>query len=88
MLVTSPSLQSPSTGKIVTTGIVAGIIVDLFLILSHAAPFPGIYQFIASGLVGTAAFTSSGYIYLGLLLHLAISVIWAYIYVWIFQRYL
>ncbi len=73
-------------GRIIGAGIVGGIIVDLFLILVHAAPFPGVYMFIASGLVGKVAFTSSGYIALGILLHLLISIVWAAIYVVVFQR--
>ncbi len=75
-------------GRIIGAGIVGGIIVDLFLILVHAAPFPGVYMFIASGLVGPVAFSSSGYIALGILLHLIISIVWAAIYVVVFQRLL
>ena len=73
-------------GRIIGAGIVGGIIVDLFLIIVHAAPFPGVYMFIASGLVGPAAFTSSWYIALGVVLHLLISIVWAAIYVFVFQQ--
>jgi hypothetical protein len=35
-------------GRAIVAGIIGGILIDLFLIVVHAAPFPGIYQFIAS----------------------------------------
>ena len=73
-------------GRIIGAGIVGGIIVDLFLILAQVMPFPGMYMFIASGLVGPAAFTSSWYIALGIALHLIISIVWAAIYVFVFQQ--
>ncbi len=73
-------------GRIIGAGIVGGIIVDLFLILAHVAPFPGVYVYIASGLVGSAASATPGYIALGMLLHLIISIVWAAIYVVVFQR--
>ena len=78
--------RSPGVGRIIGAGIIGGIIVDLFLILTRSAPFPGIYMFIASGLVGPAAFTSSWYIALGIALHLIISIVWAAIYAGIFLR--
>lgn len=74
--------------KIVSAGIIAGILVDLFLFLTHSASFPAIYQYIAFGLIGSIAYSSATYTALGVLIHLLISVIWAYIYVWVFQRFL
>jgi len=78
--------RTPGVGRIIGAGITGGIIVDLFLILTRSAPFPGIYMFIASGLVGPAAFASSWYIALGIALHLIISIVWAAIYAAIFLR--
>jgi hypothetical protein len=63
--------------RAITAGFLGGIIVDLFLIIVRAAPFPGVYQFIASTLVGPVAFTSSSYIALGLLMHFLISIAFA-----------
>jgi hypothetical protein len=57
-----------------------GILVDLFPILAHAAPFPAIYQFIASAMVGKVAFTSASYIWLGLAMHFTVSIGWALLY--------
>ncbi len=73
------SVQSARTGpnlaaQAVTAGILGGVLVDLFLIAVRAAPFPGIYQYIASGIVGEAAYASSSYIALGVVIHLAISI--------------
>ena len=78
--------RPPGVGRIIGAGITGGIVVDLFLILSRNAPFPGIYMFIASGLVGPAAFSSPAYIALGILLHLVISIVWAAIYAVVFLR--
>ena len=80
--------RPPGVGRIIGAGITGGIIVDLFLILTRNAPFPGIYMFIASGLVGPAAFSSPGYIALGIVLHLIISIVWAAIYAALFLRFL
>jgi len=73
-------------GRIIAAGIIGGIIVDLFLVLTRNAPFPGVYMFISSGLVGAVAFSSPWYIALGILLHLLISIVWAAIYATIFLR--
>lgn len=67
-------------GKAVVAGIIGGILIDAFLILTHMASFPGIYQFVASGVVGSVAFSSPNYIWLGVVLHLVISIVWALIY--------
>ncbi|MHB8140036.1 MAG: hypothetical protein ACYDHD_02060 [Vulcanimicrobiaceae bacterium] len=83
---TQPSVSARPTGVVgpaVAAGILAGILIDAFIISIKMAPFPGVYQFIASGLVGKVAFSSSAYIWLGLLLHFVISVVWALLYVFI-----
>ena len=72
-----------AVGHAIMAGILGAILVDLFLVLSHQAPFPGIYQFVASGLVGQAAFTSSSYIFLGVVMHFAISIVWALLYAFV-----
>ncbi len=72
-----------AVGHAIAAGLLGAVLVDLFLILSHQAPFPGIYQFVASGLVGQAAFTSSSYIVLGVILHLVISIVWALLYAFV-----
>jgi hypothetical protein len=69
--------------RAVVAGIIGGLLIDLFLIVFRFAPFPGVYQFIASGLVGKVAFTSSSYIFLGLLIHFGISIAWAEIYAYV-----
>ncbi len=72
--------------RILLAGVVGGVVVDAFLIAIHAAPFPGIYQFIASTVVGPAAYTSSSYIALGLLMHFAISIVFAAAYAFAAER--
>jgi hypothetical protein len=72
--------------RAVTAGLLGGVVVDLFLILVRAVPFPGVYQFIASNLVGPVAFTSSSYIALGLVMHFLISIAFALAYSFVAER--
>lgn len=74
------SRASRLAGRAVVAGIIGGILVDLFLIVVHAAPFPMIYQFVASTVVGKVALTSASYIWLGVAIHFAVSIAWALIY--------
>lgn len=76
---TEPYLHA-SAGQAIVAGIIGGILIDLFLIVTRTAPFPGIYQFVASSLVGKVAFTSSSYIWLGVAMHFVVSIGWALIY--------
>ncbi|MGZ3496386.1 MAG: hypothetical protein ACXWNK_03795 [Vulcanimicrobiaceae bacterium] len=71
---------SQLAARALVAGIIGGVLIDLFLIVFRFAPFPGIWQFVASGLVGKIAFTSGSYIVLGLFLHFLISIVWAEIY--------
>ena|SRR5450631_819787 len=72
--------------RAVTAGLLGGVIVDLFLILARVAPFPGVYQFIASTLVGPVAFTSGSYIALGVVMHFLISISFALAYAFVAER--
>jgi hypothetical protein len=72
--------------RAVTAGFIGGVVVDLFLILTRISPFPGLYQFIASTLVGPVAFTSSAYIALGLVMHFLISIAFALAYSFVADR--
>lgn len=76
----APSARTSPLVKGIVAGLIGGILIDLFLIVARFAPFPGIWQFVASGLVGKVAFTSSAYIALGLLMHFTISIVWATLY--------
>ena len=73
--------------RAVTAGFLGGITVDLFLIIVRAVPFPGVYQFIASTLVGPVAFTSSSYIALGLVMHFLISIAFALGFAFVASRF-
>lgn len=70
-------------GRAVIAGIIGGILIDLFLILAKQVPFPGVYQFIASGIVGKDAFASDSYIWLGVAIHFLISIVSAVAYAYI-----
>jgi hypothetical protein len=68
--------------RAVAAGVLGGILIDVFLVVL-GSPFPGLYQFVASGLIGKAAFSSTAYIGLGLIIHFAISIVWAILYAYV-----
>ncbi len=70
----------------IVAGLVAGVAIDLFLFVTGVAKAPGVYQFIASTLVGKAAFAAPAYIWLGLAMHFAISIAWGALYAVLAQR--
>src|ERR1700680_702340 len=70
----------------IVAGLIAGTTVELFLFATHAAVWPGTYQWIASGLIGKVAFTSASYVWLGLSLHALVSLGWGLIYAALAQR--
>lgn len=72
-------------GRAVVAGIIGGILIDLFLFFMHA-PFPGVYQYIASVLVGKAAFSSTAYIWLGVVIHFGVAIGWAILYAYVANR--
>jgi len=75
--------QGALAARAAIAGLVGGIIIDLFLFGTKSAPFPGAYQFIASGLFGKAAFESRWYIAAGVALHLSISIVAALAYAYL-----
>ena len=78
-------MSSSLVKRAIVAGIIGGIIVDLFLIIVGHQKIPGLYQFIASTLVGPVAFTSPSYALLGLLMHFVISIAWAVLYAYVYQ---
>lgn len=70
----------------VVAGIVGGITVDAFLLAAGAGKFPTVYQYIASALVGKAAYASGSYVWLGLVMHFLISIAWGVAYAALCQR--
>jgi hypothetical protein len=69
-----------NVGAGVAGGILGGIFIDAFLTLANQTPIVAIWQFIASTLVGPAAFTSPSYAVLGFAMHFAISIVWGVIF--------
>lgn len=74
MLHPSPGLWIRSS---LIAGLAAAVVVEAYLMVVGMAPWPGTYQYIASGAVGQAAYLSPAYAWLGVVLHLAISSGWA-----------
>lgn len=71
-------------------GIVAGITIELYLILTAALPSHAnvlaIWQWIASAAIGDIAFSSVAFAWLGLLVHFIVSIGWAGGYAYLAQQ--
>lgn len=61
-------------------GILGGILIDAFLAVANQTSPIGIWQFVASALVGPVAFTSPWYAALGFVMHFLISSAWGLAY--------
>jgi hypothetical protein len=66
----------------IVAGVIGGTLIDTFLVFANHATYVQIWQFVASGIVGGAAFASPNYAILGFAMHFAISIVWASIYAW------
>ena len=76
----SPDRASIAIGAGISAGILGGILIDAFLALAnHVSPI-GIWQFVASAVVGPTAFTSPWFAVLGFVMHFGISIAWGIIY--------
>jgi len=81
-MTTAPAL---SWNRVLTQALVAGItgavLIDAYLWLTTLLPahqsIIGLWQFVASAAIGKVAFTSSSYAWLGLLIHIIVSIAWA-----------
>ncbi len=62
-------------------GVLGGALIDAFLSIANHTPVIQIWQFVASALVGPAAFSASGFAALGFAMHFAISIGWALLFV-------
>ena len=80
--IAKPSLLVPAA----IGGILGGVLIDLYLITIGHQPVPGLWQFVASTVVGPTAFTSTSWVALGLLLHFATSIVWAILYVLVWRN--
>lgn len=76
MTTTGSDKTATIIGSGVVGGILGGIFIDAFLAIATHAPILGIWQFVASALVGPAAFSSPAYAALGFAMHFAISIVW------------
>lgn len=78
------TVQTLDWNKIITRGLVAGIIggilIDAFLyvatMMPQHAPITMIWQFVASAAIGKSAFANPNSAWLGLLMHFVISIAW------------
>ncbi|HEY7981611.1 MAG TPA: hypothetical protein VID19_08990 [Candidatus Eremiobacteraceae bacterium] len=66
----------------IVAGTIAGALIDSFLVIANHTTYIQIWQFVASAIVGGAAYASPAYAILGFAMHFAISIVWASIYAW------
>lgn len=76
---THPSARSLLVGGVLA-GILGGCLIDAFLFAVGMARFPATFQWIASGILGPAAYASSNSIWIGIALHFAIAIVAAIAY--------
>ncbi len=88
-----PGAQSAPAliGAGVVAGLAGAVIVDTYLIavlvfLTHATSVANLYRFVASGAIGKAAFAEPGGVYLGVALHVLVSLAWALGYAYVAAR--
>lgn len=72
---------------IALASLLSAFLVEIPLWLSGAVTWPAGYQWISSLVLGRSAFTSAGAAYLGVFLHIAVSLMWAAIYVVLASRF-
>jgi hypothetical protein len=82
-----PAVLAPG----VVAGLAGAIAIDLYAIAvlvfgTHSATLTGLYQYIASGAIGQAAYAGTSGVILGVALHLAIGVLWGLGYVYAASR--
>jgi hypothetical protein len=76
------TLSTPTIARAGLLGGLAGaVLIDAYLlliyvVLGHASTLTAFYQYVASGAVGKAAYADPSYAWLGLALHLAVSLTW------------
>ena len=74
----------------VVAGIVAGVLMEAYLLLTTVLPVHGsviqAWQWVASAAVGDVAFTSTNYAWFGLLVHFIICIAWAGGYAYLAQQ--
>jgi hypothetical protein len=57
-------------------GLVAAVVVEVYLVAVGMTVWPGTFQFVASAAIGERAFSAEAYAWLGAALHLGISLGW------------
>jgi len=75
----------------VTAGVAGAIVVDAYLIvvlvlMLHSTSITGFYEFVASGAIGKAAYGDPNSVYLGIALHVIVSLMWATGYAYVAAR--
>jgi len=82
-----PALAIPG----VIAGSIGAVLIDIYLILTlavagHMTTVTGLYQFVASGLLGKAAYGNPGAVMLGVAVHFAVGIAWGIGYAYVAAR--
>jgi hypothetical protein len=81
MAARSPIPWGRVSGQALLAGVTGAIAFDLYLwlttVLPQHASMVALWQFVASTVVGKTAFSSSGFAWLGVVIHLLVSMVWA-----------
>jgi hypothetical protein len=75
----------------ITAGVAGAVIVDAYLIvvfvaILHSASIGSFYQFVASGAIGKAAYAEPAAAYLGITVHVLVSLAWGIGYAYVAAR--
>jgi hypothetical protein len=86
--VNAPAVRAGSRSVVApafVAGMIGAAVVDAFLSIATHRPIVKMWQFIASTAVGPVAFSSPEYALLGGFLHLVTSLVWAYLYAYVWR---
>jgi hypothetical protein len=72
--------------NVLAAGIIGAICTDAFISIAHQSSPVKIWQFIASAGFGPVAFQDPAFIWIGLVMHLIIAIVWAFLYVLVWSR--
>jgi uncharacterized membrane protein YagU involved in acid resistance len=75
----------------ITAGVAGAIFIDAYLIVVlvyvlHSTNIAGLYEYVASGAIGQAAYATANAAYLGAVLHVVVSLTWAIGYAYVAAR--
>jgi hypothetical protein len=90
LITLSIRVSRPNIGSVAVNGCIAGILgaigTDAFISIAHQMSPIKLWQFIASSAFGSVAYSSPSYAIAGVVMHLIIALVWAYLYYIVWSR--